>query len=255
MQSRQDLMSSMSRGFEVCLNVDRSYEIDEEQKGRCLTRVGASLFIDAVTGYLLLRKEKADALRDKARSFLQLAYDTQEKPRHDYTPNYDEAMRATALSYVDWLATGRVNDEVLAEAGERLKRYYLRTRTLDRTTANLATPTLLYTRSFSLIVQIAERKSWKPIAEDGKKNTGLFFSALRVALATDDTERQKLIGSLRKNLSKRLLTWIQNGLYDDLAYALYAHFPKPEGEPSKLIEEAWQYIPDEKVQKPNPEDQ
>jgi hypothetical protein len=45
-----------------------------------------------------------------------------------------------------------------------------------------------------------------------------------------------------KIATRRLRRWVERGYYSDLAYSLHALFPRPEGEPHMLIQEAWRYI-------------
>jgi hypothetical protein len=246
-RDHREQMSALTRAFEVQLALGRSFVIENARENRSLSRIGISLLREAAEGYLLHHREEAAELREKAQRFLRLAYETQERPKHDYVRGYDEAMRAAALSYADWLATDVLDSRLLEDAREGLKTYFLRKRSFDRSTAEIDAPVLLYTRAYPLFVELADRFSLSPISESGKKKPGVVSAALRVALAKDESERRRAIDGLTKSVAKRLPGWISGNRFEYLGYALHALFPRPEGEPSKLIDEAWQYIPDENV--------
>ena len=68
--------------------------------------------------------------------------------------------------------------------------------------------------------------------------------ALRIATAADGAERDRLKAKLRKRMPLHLFRWMHHGHYDDVAFMLHAVFPRPEGPPSRLIERAWDFMPE-----------
>jgi hypothetical protein len=236
MPNREELLASKLLSLGVTLDVDRSFDLDTQRQLRRLGGIGQSMFRDAVLAYVLHHKQEGDELRDKSRRFLLLAHETNEIPRNLYHPNYTEAHRTGALSFVNWLATGEPATSLLAEAREFLTKYFLSSKTWDRKSADIDTPILLYTDSYELIRRMAESRGWTAIRGSPRASASLFQAALQVALAADDVERRELEDALKKRATKKLAGWFEKGLYDSIAYVLYALFPKPAAEPSQLFE-------------------
>ena len=243
------IVAKLQSRFRVSLEVDRSFELEKEQQSRCLSPVGEAIFNNAVRLYLARRREEAGELVAKSRAFLELAHSIGEKQKYNYTRYFSESLRSSALSFGRWLSTGEVDEAILADARSNLDGYYSRSRTLDRGSAALGVPVLLYTEAYAVIVKIAERLSIGLDPSSPRKATGLFGHALRIALAANDEERRAEQERLRKRAGKQLFVWIDRGHYGDVAYMLYALFPRPNGPPYRLIEECWQYIPEDVVSK------
>ena len=227
----------------------RRVDIEQERGNRCLTPIGDRFFLDAVVCYLARRTQEGDELVAKSRAFLELAHATSEREKYDYTRGYSEGCRSAVLSYVRWLNDGTSSPDLVENARMNLSAYYSRTRSLDRSSATIAVPVLLYSESYTLIRKIAERLSIGTERGRKRKPSGLFGHALRIASAADDSQRQDEKERLRKRISAQLFTWIVRGHYDAAAFTLYALFPRPGGPPSRLIEDCWQYIDDRLVEK------
>ena len=73
---------------------------------------------------------------------------------------------------------------------------------------------------------------------------GLFGAAIRIATAADDAERDRLKAKLWKRLPIQLFRWMHQGQYADMAFMLHAVAPRPEGTPARLIERAWDIMPE-----------
>ena len=71
-----------------------------------------------------------------------------------------------------------------------------------------------------------------------------FGDALRIATAPDATERDRLRAKLRKRMPLHQSRWMDHGQYEAVAFMLHADFPRPEGPPSRLIETAWNNMPE-----------
>lgn len=222
----------------------RAYSIDEERERRCLTPIGHSLFHYAVICYLARRREEGDELVVKAREFLRLARSIGERQRYDYVRRHSEAERAADLSYVDWLATDEVNAALVAEARADFAAYYARPRPLLRRTVSFLAPVLLYTESYPLLRKLAE--SFPP--SPGRAG-GLFDHAVRIASAEDEARRQVEKKSLRRKIPRQVFAWIDKGQFPNVAFALLALFPRPEGPPHRLIEDCWKSIPESVIKK------
>jgi len=208
------------------------------------------LFRDAVLGYLARCREEADELAAKSYAFLSLAQSIDEKEQYSYSPYYSEGTRAAALAYIHWIYTGQVDETIIENARVNLQRYYDQghAQTLDRTGLALSVPLLLYTEAYTLIEQLANRL-WGGMPEDrSRKATGVFGDALRIATASNSDERNSAKEKLRKKMRKQLFHWIDRGNLEDLAYTLYALFPRPDGAPCRLIEECWVYVDEQEIE-------
>jgi hypothetical protein len=230
-------------GFLFGFAVSRSIPVEESRKERTLTACGDSAFGSAVDGYLCGCRPEADALVARAHELLTLADAIEEKSAGDYASGWGRGMRYTALAYVHWLRTGEPHEAALAEAKRCLLTFYRRTKYFSRRTANLEAPRLLFLGADSVLVAMAERLSAKP-GRGAATPGGLFGDALRIATAKDGAERERLKVKLRKRMPLHLFRWMQHGQYEDVAFMLHAVFPRPDGPPSRLIERAWDYLPE-----------
>jgi hypothetical protein len=220
----------------------RSRSIDEARAERCLTPNGEYLLLDAVKGYLLGCRREAEELVAKGYEFIRLADAINERYKHDYGGGWSVGRRSTALAYLHWLKTGEPHEAALADARERFHTYYRRVRDFDRRTTNLAAPTLLFLEAYPTVRMMADRLSGLPGAT--ARTGGLFGDALRLAMAEDPSERDRLKAHVRKRIPRQLFRWLHRGHYPDVAFVLHALFPRPEGPPSRLIETAWDHIPE-----------
>jgi hypothetical protein len=248
MPSYEEYIAFQTEGFEIGLAVNRSLEIEAHQAMRNLAFVGRSIFRQAVQGYLLGRKDDADEMLAKATRCLKLAHSIPEVA-HDYEPGYDEGTRAAALSYVHWLSTGEQREDLRVSAREAFGEYYGRTWRPDRTSAQFATPMLLYLEAYAVLRQIEERFAQRQKSGSARKASGLFAAALEAAEVETDAGRREKLEVLQKKVSSLLFRWVDWGYYDDVAYALYALFPKPDGPPYILIEDVWRYMPGKPLKK------
>ncbi|MFO0887956.1 MAG: hypothetical protein U0790_02295 [Isosphaeraceae bacterium] len=230
-------------GFLFGFAVSQAMSIEEAIRERTLTACGESAFSSAVCGYLWGCRPEADALVARAHELLTLADATDEKSAGDYASGWGLGQRYTALAYVHWLRTGESHDAALAEARARLLAYYRRTKHFDRRTANLAAPALLFLGADSVLITMAERLAARP-GRGAARPGGLFGDALRIATAADGAERDRLRAKLRKRMPLHLFRWMHHGQYPDMAFMLHAVFPRPEGPPSRLIERAWDFMPE-----------
>jgi hypothetical protein len=174
---------------------------------------------------------------------LTLADEIAEKAAGDYTGGWGLGQRDTALAYVHWLRTGEPRDDALDNARKRYLAYYRRAKHFDRRTANLAAPGLIFLGADSVLFAMANRLSAHP-GRGAATPGGLFGDALRIARAEDDTERERLKARLRKRMPLHLFRWMHYGQFADVAFMLHAVFPRPEGPPSRLIERAWDFMPE-----------
>ena len=229
-------------GFLFGSHVYRSIPIEQSQQEQGLAGSGETAFGCAVFGYLCGCRPEADALVAKAHELLTLADETDEKPAGDFV-GFALGGRYTALAYVHWLRTGETHTEAVAKARRHYLSYYRRTKHFDRGTANLAAPELLFLGADSVLTALAERLAANP----GRGATipgGLFGDALRIATAPDATERDRLRAKLRKRMPLQLFRWMDHGQYEAVAFMLHAVFPRPDGPPSRLIETAWNDMPE-----------
>jgi hypothetical protein len=229
-------------GFLVAYGVDQSISIEQSQQEQCLAPRGESAFDSAVFGYLCGCRPEADALVSKAHELLTLADATHEKPAGD-SVEFDLGHRYTALAYVHWLRTGETHDEAVAKARRHFLSYYRLTKEFDRGSANLGAPTLMFLGADSVLTAISERLAAKP-GRGAATPGGLFGDALRIATAPEETERDRLRAKLRKRMPLHLFRWMDRGQYRSVACMLRAIFPRPEGPPSRLIETAWNFMPE-----------
>jgi hypothetical protein len=239
MSLREEYAAARSRSFEVCLEVDRTFDFEPDRAKRSLTRRGRTLFDDAVDGFLLGRNEVANQLLAKAHKYLEAAHEAHEKPKYGYEPDYDEGYRAADFCYVHWLMTGAHEERLLAEARHHFERYFLQTKGLDRSAVEFETPCLLYTGAYPLLVRIAERCSWTPVTATGRKASGLFFDALRVALATDEADRAQELAQLKRHVAKDLARSVTQPPRARVAYLLHALFLTLVDPPSQIFEGVW----------------
>jgi hypothetical protein len=230
-------------GFLFGFAVSQAMSIEEARERRTLTPCGVSDFSSAVCGYLCGCRPEADALVAKAHELLTLADATDEESAGHYASGWGLGERYTALAYVHWLRTGEPHDAALAEARTRLLDYYRRTKHLDRRTANLEAPRLLFLGADSVLIAMAERLAARP-GRGAERPGGLFGDALRIATAADSAERDRLKAKLRQRMPPHLFRWMHQGHYPDMAFMLHAVFPRPEGPPSRLIESAWDFMPE-----------
>ena len=142
-----------------------------------------------------------------------------------------------------WLRTGETHDEAVAKARRHFLSYYRRTKEFDRGSANLGAPTLMFLGADSVLTAISERLAAKP-GRGAATPGGLFGDALRIATAPEETERDRLRAKLRKRMPLHLFRWMDRGHYRSVACMLHAIFPRPEGPPSRLIERAWNFMPE-----------
>ncbi len=229
-------------GFLVGYHVDQSISIEQSQQEQSLAPRGESALDSAVFGYLCGCRPEADALVSKAHELLTLADATHEKPAGD-SVEFDLGHRFTALAYVHWLRTGETHREAIAKARRNFLSYYRRTKQFDRRTANLAAPELLFLGADSVLTALAERLAANP-GRGAATPGGLFGDALRIATAPEETERDRLRAKLRKRMPLHLFRWMDRGQHRSVACMLHAIFPRPEGPPSRLIERAWDFMPE-----------
>jgi hypothetical protein len=101
------------------------------------------------------------------------------------------------------------------------------------------TPCLLYTGAYPLLVRIAERCSWTPVTTTGRKASGLYFDALRVAVASNDADRDEALAQLKKSAAKDIARSINRPMGSRAAYLLHALFLCPVDPPSRIFESVW----------------
>src|SRR5262249_12055462 len=149
--------------------------------------------------------------------------------------------------YLQWLSTGTADEALLENARANLFRHFSQPANLDKGTASLAGPLMIYTESYPLIRRMAELLGVGIGPESQRQASGLFGDVLRIAPAEGEGERLLEKQKLRRKIGKRLFAWIEKGHYDDIAYIAHALFARPAGPPSLLIESCWGYIPDSVV--------
>jgi hypothetical protein len=230
-------------GFLFGFAASRASSTEELREKRTLTPCGVSNFGLAVCGYLCGCRDEADALVARAHELLALADATGEKSAGDYGTGWGLGRRYTALAYVHWLRTGEPDDAALAAARRHLLGYFRRAEHFDRRSANLAAPGLLFLGADSVLVAMAKRLAARP-GRGATPPGGLFGDALRIATATDEAERDRLKARLRKRMPPHLFRWMDHGQYEQVAFVLHAVFPTPEAPPSRLIERAWDFLPE-----------
>jgi hypothetical protein len=230
-------------GFLFGFAVTRAMSIEQLRRERTLTACGESAFRSAVCGYLYGCRPEADALVARAHELLTLADATDEKSAGDYGTGWGLGQRYTALAYVHWLRTGEPHEAALARAWRHLLAYYRRAKHFDRRSANLAAPELLFLGADAVLDAMAKRLSARP-GRRAATPGGLFGEALRIATAADSAERDRLRARLRKRVPLHLFRWMHHGQYPEVAFLLHAVFPRPEGPPSRLIERAWDFLPE-----------
>lgn len=230
-------------GFLFSFAVSQSMSVEKLRKERTLTPCGMSELRSAVAGYLCGCRPEADALAARSHMLLTLADETDEDSEGDYGSEWGLGHRYTSLAYVHWLRTGEPHEAALAKATTHLLAHYRRTKDFDRGSANLEAPALLFLGADSVLVAMAERLSAKP-GRGAARPGGLFGDALRISTAADDAERDRLKAKLRKRMPLHLFRWMHRGLFDDVAFILHAVFPRPDGPPSRLIERAWDFMPE-----------
>ena len=131
-------------GFLFSFAVLRDRSIEEARQERVLAACGCIAFSLAVRGYLCGCRPEADALVAQAHEWLTLAESIPEKSAGDMGSGWGLGQRSIALADVHWLRTGETHDHAVSEATRRLLIYYRRAKHLDRRTANLASPSLLF---------------------------------------------------------------------------------------------------------------
>jgi hypothetical protein len=149
----------------------------------------------------------------------------------------------SSQAYVHWLRTGEPHDGAIARARKHLLAYYRRTKEFDRGSANLEAPALLFIGADSVLDAMAKRLSARP-GRGAATPGGLFGDALRIAHAAEGAARESLKAKLRKRMPLHLFRWMHRGSSDNVAFILHAVFPHPEGPPSRLIERAWDFMPE-----------
>jgi hypothetical protein len=242
MKCFEDYLAEKRPGFFVCLELSRSYDIKKERERRCLSPIGTSLFMDVVHGHLFGCRDEADELVERGYEFLKLADALGEKQEYAYARGFSEGHRSTALSYLHWLRTGETDEEALADARGHFSDYFRRSKTFDRSSANLMAPTLLYLEAYDLVSRIADELSRSPGAT--ARPGGYFGDVLRIGAAGRTAERDRLKTMVRKRMPLHLFRWLHRGHFDNVAFVLHAVFPRPIGPPSRLIETAWDHIPE-----------
>jgi hypothetical protein len=242
MKCFEEYVAERRPGFFFSYELGVARSIDEAREERCLTPNGESMLLGAVEGYLLGCPREADQLVAKGYEFLALADAIGEEQKYDYAGGWSVGRRSTALAYLHWLKTGEPHEAALVDARGRFATYYRRTRRFGRRTANLAAPTLLFLEAYPTVCMMADRLSGQPGAT--ARPGGLFGDALRIATAGDVSERDCLKARVRRRIPRHLFRWLHRGLYDDVAFVLHAVFPRPAGPASRLIETAWDHIPE-----------
>lgn len=220
----------------------QSRSIDQAHVERALTPNGEFLLRDAVNGYLLGCRREADELMAKGYEFTKLADAINERQKHGYHGKWSMGNRSAILAYFHWLKTGELHEAALADARQRFLNYCQGCRDFDRRTANLMAPTLLFLEAYPAVRAMEERLSGLPgtTARPG----GLFGDSLKLSMADDPSERDRLKAHVRKRIPPHLFRWQHRGHHTDVAFILHAIFPRPEGPPSRLIESAWDHIPE-----------
>jgi hypothetical protein len=230
-------------GFLLGYGVAREHSIETARRERTLSHAGRFYFNDAIRGYLCGCRPEADALVAQSHDFLTLAESLKENPSNGDPIEWTRARRQTALAYLHWLRTGEPDEETLARARQANLEYYQREKFFVRAIANLVAPELLYLGAESVLNAMAERLAAKP-GRGAWPPGGLFGDALRIVNAPDEKERERLRLKLRKRMPLHLFRWMNRGHYGDVAFILHALFPRPEGPPSRLIERAWDFMPE-----------
>lgn len=230
-------------GFLVRFGSSRSdFDAELRRQQRCLTPVGISFFRAATYGYLASRRSEADELVVKSCEFLTLADNLHEKQKYNYIRNFSEGMRSATLAYVRWLDQGTMQKELLDVAAEEIRLYVSRMKSLPPAEIRALTPVLLFSEAYPLILNIADRLS-SPAKGSPRSPTGLFAQAVKIAAAEEKKREDEKLKAM-KRMPKYLFSYIDNGLFDSLAFTIYSLSPKPRGRPSLLIENAWALIPE-----------
>ena len=227
-------------GFAVSMY---SISIEESREERTLTACGTSDFNNAICGHLYGCRPEADALVAKGYEMLTLADTIGEKSAGDYGSSWGRAKRYTALAYLHWLKTGEEHERARAEARKAILSHGRRSKHFDRGSANLEAPQLLYLDAYPEIISLWDRVSQQK-GRGSPRPGGLFGDALRIAMAEDPAERERLKARLRKRIPLQLFRWMSHGHYSDVALVLHALFPRLEGPPRRLIESAWTHLPE-----------
>jgi hypothetical protein len=227
-------------GFAVSMY---SISIEESREQRTLTACGTSIFRSAVCGYLHGCRPEADALVEKGYEMLTLADSIGEKSAGDYGSSWGRAERYAALAYLHWLKTGEEHERARAEARKAILSHGRRSKHFDRGSANLEAPQLLYLEAYSEIVSLWDRVSGQK-GRGSARPGGLFGDALRIAMAEEPAERERLKVKLRKRIPPQLFRWMTRGNYSDVALLLHALFARLDGPPRGLIESAWNHLPE-----------
>lgn len=230
-------------GFLFGCAVSLTRSIDEDREQGVLTPAGVSDFGLAVNGYMCGCRPEADALVARAHDMITLADETGEKAAGDFAGAWGLGRRYTALAYLHWLRTGERHEVAIAKANRHLLTFFTRMKPFDRTSANLAAPELLFLEADAVVVAMAKRLAANP-GRGSATPGGLFGDALKIATVADSAERGRLKAKLRKRMPLHLFRWMHRGHYANVAFILHALFPRPEGPPSRLIEHAWDFMPE-----------
>jgi hypothetical protein len=239
----QEYVSDHRAGFLFGFASSRAGSIEKSREERTLTVRGTSIFNHAVCGYLYGCRPEADALVAQAYECLTLADACGEKSACDYSGGWGLGQRYAALAYLHWLKTGEDHETARAQARKHFLPYYQRSKTFDRRVANLSAPELLFLEADSVLSVMADRLS-RSRGKSAARPGGIFGDALRISQAESLAEREGLKAKLRKRIPLQFFRWMSHGNYHDVAFILRAVFPRPEGPPSRLIESAWNYLPE-----------
>jgi hypothetical protein len=241
-----EYIAQRMEGLAFVLEIARSDNIDAVRDERGLSPVGVANLALAVEAYLLGRPGDGDEMASKAYQFLQLSLDLGEKQKNGYIPHLSEGIRSAALSYASWLTGRGMHSAALADAKANFHASFCEDDDeLLREHFTYWIPALLYTGSEVTIVEVAEKRfSVGADYESRQKLRGLFGGAVRYSAARSESERQLEKARLRATASRQLFRWIDQGFWSNVAYALHALFPFPEGPPRRQLEECWRHIPE-----------
>jgi hypothetical protein len=166
-----------------------------------------------------------------------------ERSAGDYGSSWGQAQRYTALAYLHWLKTGEEHERARALARKAILSHGRRSKHFDRGSANLEAPQLLYLEAYPEIISLWDRVS-RQKGRGSARPGGLFGDALRIAMAEDPAERERLKAKLRKSIPLHMFRWMSRGNFRDVALLLHTLFPRLEGPPRRLIESAWNHLPE-----------
>lgn len=250
MQAHEQYIAKVLLGRgDISLELARSDDIESMRAERCLSASGASHLNTAIRYYLAGRRDEADEVLGIALAFLDLAHSIQERNRYNYTRHWSEGDRSAGLSLARWLSGVEVGLSLLADARTHFAAHYKKRGAINRLEAGVSVPKLLYIEAYDLIRFFAERLGIGTQAEGRRKSPSILARALKVATASSPDERVAAKEKLRRWIVPKLFENIDRGSYTDAAYTLHALFPHPDGPHSQLIENCWQYIPEELIAK------